>query len=139
MIQLFIYNPQCLILVDSMQETLRFQKSYLPSWMSYRQSGGKSSNGKEESFASTLINHSLTQLQPCLLKALVIYSVGEHNSNKAIHSELLNLGEYNMHVAKLVNAERNRTATRVCNPLLQILVTPGAELVSLSSIISWSH
>ncbi|KAI3853766.1 hypothetical protein MKW98_025283 [Papaver atlanticum] len=69
----------------------------------------------------------------------VIYSDGEHNSNKAIHSELLNLAEYNMHVAKLVNAGRNRTAMRVCNPLLQILVTPDAELVSLSSIISWSH
>lgn len=77
----------------------------LPSWMGYRQSGGESSNGNK--------------------KVLVILSDGEHKPNKDTTVDLLRseLQISRMHMAKLVDAGRNRTATEFAISLLQTLFT----------------
>ncbi|GMP24054.1 hypothetical protein CsSME_00001451 [Camellia sinensis var. sinensis] len=57
----------------------------------------------------------------------VIYSNGERKFNRdiivgLIHKDLLNLTEYSMHMAKLIDAGRNKSATEFAISLLQTLL-----------------
>ncbi|XP_026438629.1 CCR4-NOT transcription complex subunit 1-like [Papaver somniferum] len=76
------------------------------------------------------------------LTGLVIYSEDEYKFNKdiivgLIRSELLNLAEYGMHMAKLIDAGRNTTATEFAISLLQALVTQesGVGVSELHNLI----
>ncbi|KAJ1296292.1 hypothetical protein BS78_01G288700 [Paspalum vaginatum] len=65
----------------------------------------------------------------------VIYSDEEKKFNMEIiigliRSELLNLAEYNVHLAKLIDAGRNKTATEFAISLIQTLVTQESSSVS---------
>ncbi|KAF6141049.1 hypothetical protein GIB67_006494, partial [Kingdonia uniflora] len=54
-----------------------------------------------------------------------------------IHSNLLNLAEYNMHMAKLLNSGRNKAATEFSISLLQTLVAqePGISVSELHNLL----
>ncbi|BBG97359.1 transcription regulator [Prunus dulcis] len=65
----------------------------------------------------------------------VIYSEEERKFNKditvgLIHSELLNLAEYNVHMAKLIDGGRNKPATEFSISLLQTLVIEESKVIS---------
>ncbi|XP_048132836.1 CCR4-NOT transcription complex subunit 1 isoform X7 [Rhodamnia argentea] len=65
----------------------------------------------------------------------VIYSDEERKFNKdiilgLIHSELLNLAEYNVHMAKLIDGGRNKVATEFAVSLLQTLAIEESSVVS---------
>ncbi|KAJ4727200.1 putative Ccr4-not transcription complex [Melia azedarach] len=69
------------------------------------------------------------------LTSWVIYSDEERKFNKditlgLIHSELLNLAEYNVHMAKLIDGGRNKAATEFAVSLLQTLVTDESRVIS---------
>ncbi|KAF8697905.1 hypothetical protein HU200_035402 [Digitaria exilis] len=69
------------------------------------------------------------------LTSWVIYSDEEKKFNMdiiigLIHSDLLNLGEYNVHLAKLIDGGRNKTATEFAISLVQTLVTQDSSSVS---------
>ncbi|KAK2650679.1 hypothetical protein Ddye_018168 [Dipteronia dyeriana] len=69
------------------------------------------------------------------LTSWVIYSDEERKFNKditvgLISSELLNLAEYNVHMAKLIDGGRNKAATEFAISLLQTLVTDESRVIS---------
>ncbi|XP_022867508.1 CCR4-NOT transcription complex subunit 1-like isoform X1 [Olea europaea var. sylvestris] len=69
------------------------------------------------------------------LTTWVIYSDEDRKFNKditigLIHSELLNLAEYNVHMAKLLDAGRNKAATEFAISLIEILVVNDSEVIS---------
>ncbi|VVA30197.1 PREDICTED: CCR4-NOT mRNAion complex [Prunus dulcis] len=69
------------------------------------------------------------------LTSWVIYSEEERKFNKditvgLIHSELLNLAEYNVHMAKLIDGGRNKPATEFSISLLQTLVIEESKVIS---------
>ncbi|CAJ1948188.1 unnamed protein product [Sphenostylis stenocarpa] len=69
------------------------------------------------------------------LTSWVIYSEEERKYNKEItvgliRSELLNLTEYNVHMAKLIDGGRNKAATEFCISLLQTLVIEEPKVIS---------
>ncbi|KAF5732911.1 Ccr4-not transcription complex putative isoform 1 [Tripterygium wilfordii] len=69
------------------------------------------------------------------LTSWVIYSDEERKFNKditlgLIRSELLNLAEYNVHMAKLIDGGRNKGATEFAVSLLQTLVIEEPSLIS---------
>ncbi|XP_062205575.1 uncharacterized protein LOC133907537 isoform X2 [Phragmites australis] len=69
------------------------------------------------------------------LTSWVIYSDEEKKFNidiivGLIRSDLLNLGEYNVHLAKLIDGGRNKTATEFSISLIQTLVTQESSGVS---------
>ncbi|KAL0007429.1 hypothetical protein SO802_008931 [Lithocarpus litseifolius] len=69
------------------------------------------------------------------LSSWVIYSDEERKFNKditigLIRSELLNLDEYNVHMAKLIDGGRNKTATEFAISLLQTLVVEESKVIS---------
>ncbi|TKY68978.1 CCR4-NOT transcription complex subunit 1 [Spatholobus suberectus] len=69
------------------------------------------------------------------LTSWVIYSEEERKYNKEItvgliRSELLNLTEYNVHMAKLIDGGRNKAATEFSISLLQILVIEEPKVIS---------
>ncbi|CAL5364196.1 unnamed protein product [Camellia sinensis] len=69
---------------------------------------------------------------------LVIYSNEERKFNRdiivgLIHKDLLNLTEYNMHMAKLIDAGRNKSATEFAISLLQTLLIQESS-VSVSEL-----
>ncbi|KAH9788463.1 transcription regulator [Citrus sinensis] len=68
------------------------------------------------------------------LTSWVIYSDEERKFNRditmgLIRSELLNLAEYNVHMAKLIDGGRNKAATEFAISLLQTLVTDESRVV----------
>lgn len=76
------------------------------------------------------------------LTSWVIYSDEERKFNKEItialiRSELLNLSEYNMHIAKLIDGGRNKAATDFAISLVQALVInePGVSVSELYHLI----
>ncbi|PIA29475.1 hypothetical protein AQUCO_06000080v1 [Aquilegia coerulea] len=76
------------------------------------------------------------------LTSWVIYSDEERKFNKditlgLIRSELLNLAEYNVHMAKLIDAGRNKAATEFSISLLQTLVVqePGVSVSELHNLV----
>ncbi|KAF5204452.1 Ccr4-not transcription complex subunit [Thalictrum thalictroides] len=76
------------------------------------------------------------------LTSWVIYSDEERKFNKditigLIRSELLNLAEYNVHMAKLIDAGRNKAATEFSVSLLQTLVVqePGVSVSELHNLV----
>ncbi|CAN6300160.1 unnamed protein product [Urochloa humidicola] len=69
------------------------------------------------------------------LTSWVIYSDEEKKFNidiivGLIHSDLLNLGEYNVNLAKLIDGGRNKAATEFAISLIQTLVTQDSSSVS---------
>ncbi|KAM1140419.1 hypothetical protein ACFX19_041194 [Malus domestica] len=69
------------------------------------------------------------------LTSWVIYSDEERKFNKditvgLIHSELLNLAEYNVQMAKLIDGGRNKPATEFSISLLQSLVIEESKVIS---------
>ncbi|KAF4401859.1 hypothetical protein G4B88_013146 [Cannabis sativa] len=69
------------------------------------------------------------------LTSWVIYSDEERKFNKditvgLIRSELLNLAEYNVHMAKLIDGGRNKAATEFAISLLQILAVEESTVIS---------
>ncbi|KAK7386118.1 hypothetical protein VNO78_26091 [Psophocarpus tetragonolobus] len=69
------------------------------------------------------------------LTSWVIYSEEERKYNKEItvgliRSELLNLTEYNVHMAKLIDGGRNKAATEFSISLLQTLVIEEPKVIS---------
>ncbi|KAJ7950880.1 putative CCR4-NOT transcription complex protein [Quillaja saponaria] len=69
------------------------------------------------------------------LTSWVIYSEEERKFNKditvgLIRSELLNLAEYNVHMAKLIDGGRNKAATEFSISLLQTLVLEEPKVIS---------
>nr|XP_025640967.1 CCR4-NOT transcription complex subunit 1 isoform X1 [Arachis hypogaea] len=69
------------------------------------------------------------------LTSWVIYSEEERKFNKditvgLIRSELLNLTEYNVHMAKLIDGGRNKAATEFSISLLQMLVVEESKVIS---------
>ncbi|KAK4372034.1 hypothetical protein RND71_007418 [Anisodus tanguticus] len=69
------------------------------------------------------------------LTSWVIYSDEERKFNKditvgLIRSELLNLAEYNVHMAKLLDAGRNKSATEFAISLIQTLVISDSRVIS---------
>ncbi|XVF79827.1 hypothetical protein PTKIN_Ptkin15bG0021000 [Pterospermum kingtungense] len=69
------------------------------------------------------------------LTSWVIYSDEERKFNKditvgLIRSELLNLAEYNVHMAKLIDGGRNKAAMDFAMSLLQTLVTDESRVIS---------
>ncbi|KAJ0245364.1 Transcription regulator [Hirschfeldia incana] len=69
------------------------------------------------------------------LTSWVIYSEEERKLNKditigLIQRELLNLAEYNVHMAKHLDGGRNKSATDFSISLLQSLVTEGSSVIS---------
>ncbi|QHO07705.1 CCR4-NOT transcription complex subunit [Arachis hypogaea] len=69
------------------------------------------------------------------LTSWVIYSEEERKFNKditvgLIRSELLNLTEYNVHMAKLIDGGRNKAATEFSISLLQMLVIEELKVIS---------
>ncbi|KAG5009551.1 hypothetical protein JHK87_018066 [Glycine soja] len=69
------------------------------------------------------------------LTSWVIYSEEERKYNKEItvgliRSELLNLTEYNVHMAKLIDGGRNKAATEFSISLLQTLVVEEPKVIS---------
>nr|CAB3500171.1 unnamed protein product [Digitaria exilis] len=69
------------------------------------------------------------------LTSWVIYSDEEKKFNMdiiigLIRSDLLSLGEYNVHLAKLIDGGRNKTATEFAISLIQTLVTQDSSSVS---------
>ncbi|KAI3444740.1 hypothetical protein Pfo_001405 [Paulownia fortunei] len=69
------------------------------------------------------------------LTSWVIYSEEDRKFNKditigLIRSELLNLTEYNVHMAKLLDAGRNKTATEFAISLIQTLVINDSKVIS---------
>ncbi|XP_048431931.1 CCR4-NOT transcription complex subunit 1 isoform X3 [Pyrus x bretschneideri] len=69
------------------------------------------------------------------LTSWVIYSDEERKFNKditvgLIHSELLNLAEYNVQMAKLIDGGRNKLATEFSISLLQSLVIEESKVIS---------
>ncbi|KAG4119466.1 hypothetical protein ERO13_D11G082333v2 [Gossypium hirsutum] len=69
------------------------------------------------------------------LTSWVIYSDEERKFNKditvgLIRSELLNLAEYNVLMAKLIDGGRNKAATEFAMSLLQTLVTDESRVIS---------
>ncbi|XP_024032955.1 CCR4-NOT transcription complex subunit 1 [Morus notabilis] len=69
------------------------------------------------------------------LTSWVIYSDEERKFNKditvgLIHSELLNLAEYNVHMAKLIDGGRNKAATEFSISLLQTLAVEESKVIS---------
>ncbi|CAN4111809.1 unnamed protein product [Withania somnifera] len=69
------------------------------------------------------------------LTSWVIYSDEERKFNKditvgLIRSELLNLAEYNVHMAKLLDSGRNKSATEFAISLLQTLVISDSRVIS---------
>ncbi|KAJ6337998.1 hypothetical protein OIU76_007635 [Salix suchowensis] len=69
------------------------------------------------------------------LTSWVIYSEEERKFNKDItlglmRSELLNLAEYNVHMAKLIDGGRNRAATDFAVSLIQALVAEESNVIS---------
>ncbi|CAA7410810.1 unnamed protein product [Spirodela intermedia] len=67
------------------------------------------------------------------LTSWVIYSDEERKFNREIavgliYSELLNLAEYNAHLAKLIDGGRNKTATEFAIALVQTLVSQESSL-----------
>ncbi|MCH91559.1 CCR4-NOT transcription complex subunit 1-like, partial [Trifolium medium] len=69
------------------------------------------------------------------LTSWVIYSDEERKYNKditvgLIRSELLNLTEYNVHMAKLIDGGRNKAATEFSISLLQTLVIEEPKVIS---------
>ncbi|XP_038898360.1 CCR4-NOT transcription complex subunit 1 [Benincasa hispida] len=69
------------------------------------------------------------------LTSWVIYSEEERKYNKEItlgliRSELLNLAEYNVHMAKLIDGGRNKAATEFAISLLQTLVVDESSVIS---------
>ncbi|KAK6285447.1 hypothetical protein POUND7_011626 [Theobroma cacao] len=69
------------------------------------------------------------------LTSWVIYSDEERKFNKditvgLIRSELLNLAEYNVHMAKLIDGGRNKAAMEFAMSLLQTLVTDESRVIS---------
>ncbi|KAG8653698.1 CCR4-NOT transcription complex subunit 1-like isoform X2 [Manihot esculenta] len=69
------------------------------------------------------------------LTSWVIYSDEERKFNKditlgLIHSELLNLAEYNVHMAKLIDGGRNKGATEFAISLVQTLVMEESKVIS---------
>uniref|UniRef100_A0A2N9FJB6 CCR4-NOT transcription complex subunit 1-like n=1 Tax=Fagus sylvatica TaxID=28930 RepID=A0A2N9FJB6_FAGSY len=69
------------------------------------------------------------------LTSWVIYSDEERKFNKditigLIRSELLNLAEYNVHMAKLIDGGRNKPATEFAISLLQTLVIEDSKVIS---------
>ncbi|CAL4923781.1 unnamed protein product [Urochloa decumbens] len=69
------------------------------------------------------------------LTSWVIYSDEEKKFNMdiiigLIRSDLLNLGEYNVHLAKLIDGGRNKAATEFAISLIQTLVTQDSSSVS---------
>ncbi|KAF6141661.1 hypothetical protein GIB67_001213 [Kingdonia uniflora] len=76
------------------------------------------------------------------LTSWVIYSDEDRKFNKditigLIHSNLLNLAEYNMHMAKLIDSGRNKAATEFSISLLQTLVAqePGINVSELHNLV----
>ncbi|XP_077245049.1 uncharacterized protein LOC143885003 isoform X2 [Tasmannia lanceolata] len=76
------------------------------------------------------------------LTSWVIYSDEERKFNKdvtvgLIRSKLLNLAEYNVHLAKLIDGGRNKAATEFAISLVQTLVFegPGASVSELYNLI----
>ncbi|XP_047337457.1 CCR4-NOT transcription complex subunit 1 [Impatiens glandulifera] len=69
------------------------------------------------------------------LTSWVIYSDEDRKLNKditvgLIRSELLNLAEYNLHMAKLLDAGRNKAATEFAISLIQTLVHSDPRIIS---------
>ncbi|XP_019161048.1 PREDICTED: CCR4-NOT transcription complex subunit 1 [Ipomoea nil] len=69
------------------------------------------------------------------LTSWVTYSDEERKFNKditvgLIRSELLNLAEYNVHMAKLIDAGRNKPATEFAISLIQTLVMSDSRVIS---------
>ncbi|XVF22765.1 hypothetical protein REPUB_Repub12eG0199200 [Reevesia pubescens] len=69
------------------------------------------------------------------LTSWVIYSDEERKFNKditvgLIRSELLNIAEYNVHMAKLIDGGRNKAAMEFAMSLLQTLVTDESRVIS---------
>ncbi|XP_027108902.2 uncharacterized protein [Coffea arabica] len=69
------------------------------------------------------------------LTSWVIYSEEERKFNKDItvglvRSELLNLAEYNVHMAKLIDGGRNKAATEFAISLIQTLVIGDTRVIS---------
>ncbi|KAG8391589.1 hypothetical protein BUALT_Bualt01G0203200 [Buddleja alternifolia] len=69
------------------------------------------------------------------LTSWVIYSEEDRKFNKditigLIHSEVLNLAEYNVHMAKLLDAGRNKAATEFAISLIQTLVINDSKVIS---------
>ncbi|GFZ00664.1 transcription regulator [Actinidia rufa] len=69
------------------------------------------------------------------LTSWVIYSDEDRKFNKEItigliRSELLNLAEYNVHMAKLIDAGRNRAATEFAISLIQTLLINDSRVIS---------
>ncbi|KAH6817786.1 transcription regulator [Perilla frutescens var. frutescens] len=69
------------------------------------------------------------------LTSWVIYSEEDRKFHRditigLIHSELLNLAEYNVHMAKLLDAGRNKVATEFAISLIQTLVINDSEVIS---------
>ncbi|XWS35646.1 hypothetical protein CRYUN_Cryun20dG0014500 [Craigia yunnanensis] len=69
------------------------------------------------------------------LTSWVLYSDEERKFNKditvgLIRSELLNLAEYNVHMAKLIDGGRNKAAMEFAMSLLQTLVTDESRVIS---------
>ncbi|KAL7203784.1 hypothetical protein ACSBR2_016943 [Camellia fascicularis] len=69
------------------------------------------------------------------LTSWVIYSDEDRKFNKditigLIHNELLNLAEYNVHMAKLIDAGRNKAATEFAISLIQTLVVNDSKVIS---------
>ncbi|XP_059651610.1 uncharacterized protein LOC132299153 [Cornus florida] len=69
------------------------------------------------------------------LTSWVIYSDEDRKFNKEItigliRSELLNLAEYNLHMAKLLDAGRNKAATEFAISLIQTLVINDSSIIS---------
>ncbi|KAL5999839.1 hypothetical protein ACLOJK_038126 [Asimina triloba] len=76
------------------------------------------------------------------LTSWVIYSDEERKFNKditigLIRSELLNLAEYNVHLAKLIDGGRNKAATEFAISLVQVLVVqePGVSISEFYNLI----
>ncbi|XP_058085160.1 uncharacterized protein LOC131232729 isoform X2 [Magnolia sinica] len=76
------------------------------------------------------------------LTSWVIYSDEDRKFNKditvgLIRSELLNLAEYNVHLAKLIDGGRNKAATEFAISLLQTLVVqePGVSVSEFYNVI----
>ncbi|PON57727.1 CCR4-NOT transcription complex subunit [Trema orientale] len=69
------------------------------------------------------------------LTSWVIYSDEERKFNKditvgLIRSDLLNLAEYNVHMAKLIDGGRNKAATEFATSLLQTLAVEDSKVIS---------
>ncbi|KAI3741197.1 hypothetical protein L1987_58865 [Smallanthus sonchifolius] len=69
------------------------------------------------------------------LTSWVIYSDEDRKFNKditigLIRRELLNLAEYNIHIAKLLDAGKNKVATEFAISLIQTLVSSDARVIS---------